>query len=56
MALDENDFVIGYEFVSFGKMMDAIKKGVDANEALAAATNHYGRFDDAAKYIDPRKE
>ena len=56
MALDEDDLVIGYEFVSFGKMMDAIKKGVDANEALKAATSSYGRFKDAAKYIDPRKE
>ena len=56
MALDEDDLVIGYEFVSFGKMMDAIKKGVDANEALKAATSSYGRFNDAAKYIDPRKE
>ena len=56
MALDEDDLVIGYEFVSFGKMMDAIKKGVDANEARKAATSSYGRFKDAAKYIDPRKE
>ena len=56
IALDENSEIIGYEFVSLGKMMDDIKKGVDANEALAKATNSYGRFDEAAKYIDPRKE
>ena len=31
-------------------------KGVDANQALKDATGHYGRFDDAARYIDPRQE
>ena len=56
IALDENDEIIGYEFVSLGKMMDFIKKGDDANEALKKATGTYGRFADASKYIDPRKE
>ena len=56
VALDKDDQTIGYEFVHMGKMMEAIKKGVDANEALKAATGTYGRFKDAAKYIDPRKE
>ena len=36
--------------------MESIKKGVDANEALEKAKGTYGRFADAAKYIDPRKE
>ncbi|MCQ2447152.1 MAG: hypothetical protein MJ141_09735, partial [Clostridia bacterium] len=56
IALDENDQTIGYEFVHLGKMMESIKKGVDANEALAKATGSYGRFKAAAKYIDPRKD
>ncbi|WP_139905189.1 iron-sulfur cluster assembly scaffold protein [Clostridium thermarum] len=56
LALDADDQVIGYEFVSLGKMMDAIKKGVDANEAIKAAKGTYGRFAEAAKYIDPRHE
>ena len=59
MALDKNNEVIGYEFVNFGKMMDFIKGGMDANEALQKATGHYGRFteaDGAVKYIDPRKQ
>ena len=56
LDLDENDQVIGYEFISLGKMMDAVKKGVDANEAIKAATGTYGRFAEAAKYIDPRQE
>ena len=31
-------------------------KGVDANEALKKATGHYGQWDSAVKYIDPRHE
>ncbi len=54
MALDENDEVIGYEFVHLGKMMEAIGKGVDPAEALRKATSSYGRFDEALKTIDPR--
>ena len=56
LALDEENQIIGYEFVHIGKMMEAIKKGTDANEAMKAATGTYGRFADAAKYIDPRHE
>ena len=56
MALDADDQVIGYEFVSLGKMTDFIKKGMTPNEAYEKATGHYGRFDEAVKYIDPRKE
>jgi hypothetical protein len=56
LALDEGDLVIGYEFVHMGKLMQALKKGGDAAEALRAATGNYGRFDEAARYIDPREE
>ena len=57
IALDEDDEVCGYEFVRLGEMMDLIKKGMDANEALQKATAHYGRFSaeqGAVKVIDPR--
>ncbi len=56
VALDEDDEIIGYKFVNIGLMMDAIKKGVDANEALEKASGTYGRFDEAVKTIDPRQE
>ena len=59
IALDKEDQIIGYEFIHMGKFMEAVKKGVDANEALKQVTGHYGRFnpeDGAVKYIDPRKE
>ena len=55
-ALDEDDLIIGYEFINLGKMMDFIKKGEDANAALEKAKGHYGQFEGAAKYIDPRCE
>lgn len=56
LALDKDDLIIGYEFIHMGKMMDAIKKGKDANQAVKDATGSYGRFAEAAKYIDPREE
>jgi NifU-like protein involved in Fe-S cluster formation len=56
IALDQNNEIIGYEFVHLGKMMDMVKKGIDAGEALKKATSKYGRFDEAAKIIDPRHE
>ena len=56
IALDAEDHIIGYKFVHLGKMMDMIAKGMDANEALAKASGQYGRFDDAAKVINPREQ
>ena len=34
----------------------AIKKGMEPNEAYEKSKGTYGRFGDAVKYIDPRKE
>lgn len=56
MALDANNEVIGYEFVNLGKLMDALKGGATGPEAIQKAKGTYGRFADAVKYIDPRKE
>ena len=56
LALNADNEIIGYEFVNLGRMMDFIKAGTDANEALEKAKGHYGQFDSAAKYIDPREE
>lgn len=55
-ALDENDEVIGYQFVNLGKMMQDIRHGVTPDEAYKNNIGQYGRFDNAAKYIDPREE
>ena len=56
VALNKDDEIVGYEFISLGKMMDFIKKGDDANTAMEKAKGHYGQFDSAAKYVDPRQE
>jgi NifU-like protein involved in Fe-S cluster formation len=56
LALDKNDEVIGYKFVNLGRMMDMIKKGEDPGKALEKASGTYGRFAEAVKTIDPRKE
>jgi len=56
IALDKNDEIIGYKFVNIGRMMENIKKGIEANEAIEKASGKYGRFDEAVKVIDPREE
>ena len=56
LGLDKNNEVIGYKFVNLGKVMDAIKDGVDPKEAYEKNIGTYGRYADAVKYIDPRKE
>lgn len=66
VGLDEESNIIGYEYVNLGKMMDNIK-GLDLDEespestkklmeAIKKASGKYGRFEEAAKKIDPRKE
>ena len=55
IALDDEGCIIGYQYVNFGKMMDFIKNGDDANTALEKSKGQYGRVEDAAKIIDPRK-
>ncbi len=56
LALDEDDEIIGYKYINFGKMMDFIKAGDDPAKAVEKASGQYGRVADAVKFIDPRKE
>ena len=56
VALNKDDEIIGYEFINLGKMMDFIKKGDEPAAAMEKATGHYGQFDSAVKYVDPRQE
>ena len=56
LALDANDEVCGYKFVHLGKMMEAISNDTDAAEAYEKNIKTYGRYDGAAKYINPRKQ
>ena len=56
IGLDANDEIIGYKFVHLGKMMEAIRNGACPGEAFKNNVKTYGRFDEAVKTIDPRKE
>ncbi|HHX72017.1 MAG TPA: hypothetical protein GX701_03695 [Clostridiales bacterium] len=56
IALDENDEAIGYKFVHLGKMMEDIRNDVEPREAYEKNIGTYGRYNEAVKYIDPRKE
>lgn len=56
LGLDADNEVIGYKFVHLGKMMDAIKAGKDPKDAYESNIKTYGRYADAVKYIDPRKQ
>ncbi len=56
IGLDKEDTIIGYKYVNLGKMMDNIKAGIEPMEAIEKASGTYGRFNEAVKKIDPRKE
>ena len=56
IALDKDNQIIGYKYVNLGKMMENIKAGIEPMEAIEKASGKYGRFDEATKVIDPRKE
>ena len=55
-GLDENNEVIGYKTLHLGKMLEAIRNGKDPKEAFEKNVSTKGRFADAVKVIDPRKE
>src|SRR5574344_757732 len=55
-GLDENNEIIGYKFVHLGKMLEAIRNGEDPKTAFEKNIKTYGRFDEATKVVDPRKE
>ncbi len=56
LALDDNGEIIGYEIVNLGMTMRLVGEGTDANDAIEQSKTTYGRFAEAASYIDPRKE
>ncbi len=56
LALDENNEVIGYKFLKTAKMIEDIKNSIPHKEAYEKNIHTYGRFNEAKKYIDPRKE
>ncbi len=56
MALDENGETIGYEYVNLGLLLKNLQdESLSKAEAIEKATKRYGRFDEAAKIINPRE-
>ncbi len=56
IGLDEDNEIIGYKYLNLGQFIDFIKEGMDGSEALKKASGQYGRFEDAVKKIDPRRD
>ncbi|MBP3619555.1 MAG: hypothetical protein J6J24_02720 [Clostridia bacterium] len=57
MALDETGETIGYEYVNLGLLIKNLQdESLSKKEAIEKSTKRYGRFDEAAKIINPRGE
>ena len=56
LALDENNEIIGYEYVNLPRLLKNIRAGMDAKEALIKSSGTYGRFDEGKAYIDTMEE
>ena len=54
LALDENNEIIGYEYVNVGALMKALEAGTPYEEARQKAQKVYGRFNEAVKVVNPR--
>ncbi|MDO5717724.1 MAG: hypothetical protein Q4P34_01965 [Tissierellia bacterium] len=54
LALNDNNEIIGYEFLNLGKFTNSIKKGEDPKAALESSMGVYGQFENGTKFIDPR--
>ena len=63
LALDENDEIIGYEYINLGTMMDALRaiwasgeKDVDYDKLFKKLTKTSERYSEGKRFIDPRPE
>ena len=55
MALDQNDEVIGYEYVNVNALMKLLEEGMSYEDARAKTQKTYGRYEDGVKFVNPRK-
>ena len=56
MALDENDEVIGYEYVNLGLLLKNMQsdENLTCKQAFKKSTKTYGRFNEGKKFVNPR--
>lgn len=55
-GLDKNNEIIGYEYINLSELMKLLEDGMNSKEAIVRCKKTYGRFDEAIKIINPRKE
>lgn len=55
-ALDSKGEIIGYEYINPELLIENLQSGQNAKQALKNSTKIFGRFNDATKIINPRKE
>ena len=56
LGLDENNEIIGYEYVNIGNFMQLLSNGENYVTAMEKSKKIYGRFGESVKVINPRKE
>lgn len=56
LGLDENDEIIGYEYVNIGNFMQLLSNGENYVTAMEKSKKTYGRFGESVKVINPGKE
>ncbi len=56
MALDENDEVIGYEYVNLGLLLKNMQseENLTCKQAMEKSIKTYGRFNEGKKFVNPR--
>lgn len=56
LALDENNEIIGYEYLNIGGLVKELEKGAIYEEARKNNCKTYGRFAEGVKFMDPRSK
>ncbi len=56
LALDENNEIIGYEYLNIGGLVKELEKGTAYAEARKNNCKTYGRFNEGVKFLDPRSK
>ena len=54
LGLDENNEIIGYEYISTPLLVKLLEEGMDSKSAMEKCKKIYGRFTEAVKIINPR--
>lgn len=56
LALDENNEIIGYEYLNIGGLVKDLESGISYDEARKKHCKTYGRFSEGVKFINPRSK